>query len=80
MKIDLGGSTHMINKFRNEQGITMVTLVITILLLVIVTGMIAVNATNSLQLSNLTKLQNDIQSLSDRVAAYYVQERKITSR
>ncbi len=70
----------MINKFRNEQGITMVTLVITILLLVIVTGMIAVNATNSLQLSNLTKLQNDIQSLSDRVAAYYVQERKITSR
>lgn len=69
----------MIKKIEKEQGITMITLVITILLLVIVTGMIAVNATNSLQLANLTKLQNDIEALNDRVAAYYVKERKIAS-
>lgn len=69
----------MIKKMKNEQGITMITLITTILLLVIVTGMIAVNATNSLQLANLTKLQNDIEALNDRVAAYYVKERKTTS-
>ncbi len=70
----------MINKFRREQGITMITLITTVLLLVIVTGMIAVNAHNSLQLSNLTKLQNDVQALGDRIAAYYVKNRKITNR
>lgn len=79
MKI-IGGSKHMINKFRREQGITMITLITTVLLLVIVTGMIAVNAHNSLQLSNLTKLQNDVQALGDRIAAYYVKNRKITNR
>lgn len=79
MKI-IGGNKHMINKFRREQGITMITLITTVLLLVIVTGMIAVNAHNSLQLSNLTKLQNDVQALGDRIAAYYVKNRKITNR
>lgn len=67
----------MIKRMKNEQAITMITLVITILLLVIVTGMIAVNATNSLQLGNLTKLQNDVEALNDRVASYYVKNGKL---
>lgn len=57
---------------RNERGITLTTLAVTIVLLVIVTGVIAKNSLSTLQLSNLTKLENDIEALNNRVASYYV--------
>jgi len=57
---------------KNQRGITLVTLVITIVLLIIITATIAINSHTSLELSNLTKLENDIQALNDRVAVYYV--------
>ena len=65
----------MINKnnLKNEKGITMVILVITVIILVLITGTLLANSSDSLQLSRLTKLQNDIKALEDRVAAYYVQ-------
>ena len=62
----------MIKNLKREQGITLITLIITVVLLVIITSILAKNTYSSLQLSNLTKLQNDVESLNDRVAAYYV--------
>lgn len=57
---------------KNEQGITLITLVVTVLMLIIITGTLVVNSTSTMQLSRLTKMQNDIEALDDRVAVYYV--------
>lgn len=62
----------MIKIIRKEQGITLITLIITVLLLMIVTGVLVMNSHTSLQLSNLTRLQNDIEAINNRVASYYV--------
>lgn len=69
----------MINKntLRESRGITMVTLVITVLLLIIITSTLASNAYNTNQLSKLTRLENDIEALNDRIAAYYVEHDKL---
>ena len=67
----------MINNIKNEKGITLITLVITMILLVIITSALARNSHSSLQLSNLTKMQNDIEILNDRIAAYYVKNNKL---
>lgn len=59
--------------FKNQKGITLITLVTAIVLLVIITATIAINVNTSLQISNLTRLQNDIDTLNDRVSAYYIE-------
>lgn len=67
----------MIKNLNSEKGITLITLIITVILLVIITSIISMNAYSSMQLSNLTKLQNDIEALNDRVAAYYIKNGKL---
>lgn len=62
----------MIKLVSSQKGITLITLIITVILLVIITSVLSMNAYSSMQLSNLTKLQNDIQTLNDRVATYYI--------
>lgn len=61
--------------YRNEKGITMITLIITVMLMVIITGTLMANSKTNVQLSSFTKLQNDIETLNDRVAAYFVKTR-----
>ncbi|MCI8396349.1 MAG: type II secretion system protein [Clostridia bacterium] len=58
---------------KEERGITLITLIITVILLVIVTTILATNSYTSLQLSNLTRLQNDIEVLDSRIASYFIQ-------
>ncbi len=68
----------MINKYiKNEKGITMITLVVTVLLLIIITGTLATNSYDSTQIAKLTKLDNDIKALNDRIAAYYVEHEEL---
>lgn len=68
----------MINKYiKNENGITMITLVVTVLLLIIITGTLATNSYDSTQIAKLTKLDNDIKALNDRIAAYYVEHEEL---
>jgi len=62
---------------KNEKGITLITLVITIIVLATVTITLARNSYDSTQLSKLTKLDNDIKVLNDRVAVYYVEHDKL---
>ena len=66
----------MINK-KNERGITLLTLVLTIVILLIVTTALMMNSHTSVNLSNITRLQNDIDALTDRVAVYYVKNGKL---
>lgn len=65
------------NKIKSENGITMITLVVTILVLVLITGTLATNAYDSTQISKLTKLDNDINALNDRIATYYVENEEL---
>lgn len=58
---------------KSDKAITMLTLIITVLLLIIITSTLAVNSYDSIQISKITKLGNDIESLNDRIAAYYVE-------
>lgn len=63
----------MIKNIKEEKGITLITLIITVIILVIVTTILATNSYTSLQLSNLTRLQNDIEVLDSRIASYFIQ-------
>lgn len=65
------------NNVKNENGITMITLVVTVLLMVMITATLATNAYDSTQISRLTKLENDIEALNDRIAAYYVEHEEL---
>lgn len=60
-----------------EKGITLITLIVTVLLLIIVTGTLVMKSHTSLQLSNLTRLQNDIEALNSRIASYYVKNGRL---
>lgn len=66
----------MIKNIKEEKGITLITLIITVILMVIVTTILATNSYTSLQLSNLTRLQNDIEVLDSRIASYFIQKRR----
>ncbi len=57
---------------KNEKGITMITLALTVLILIILTSALAINSYDSMQISNLTRLENDISTLNNRIASYYV--------
>lgn len=62
----------MIKMNKSEKGVTLISLVVTIALLIIVTSIIASKSYTSVQLSNLTKLKNDIEILNNRIATYFV--------
>ena len=66
----------MIKNIRNEKGVTMITLIATVALLIIITGILATRSYTSVQLSNLTKLKNDIEVLNNRTAAYKIKREK----
>ncbi len=62
---------------KNEKGITMITLIVTVIILALITITLANNSYDTTQLSRLTKLDNDINTLNDRIAAYYVEHEKL---
>lgn len=58
-------------KIKQEKGISMVSLVITIIILVILTNMLIYNAQDNIQIKALTNLYNDIELLRGKVSEYY---------
>ena len=62
---------------KSEKGVTLAILILTVIILVILTSIIAINSNDFLKASNVTKLKNDIKALEDRVAAYYVKNNDI---
>ena len=56
---------------KNEKGITMIALVITVIILLIVANILIYNAKDTLYIKELTNLYNDIDVLKDKVSDYY---------
>lgn len=59
------------NKKNNEKGITMITLVITIMALSVLAITIVANTKSMVNTKNLSDLKNDINNLADKVADFY---------
>ncbi len=55
-----------------EKGITLITLVVAVSIMIIISGMLIYNAKNGIRMRNLKMMQNDIELLDDKVDAYYV--------
>lgn len=57
---------------RSNKGISLISLTVAVIILIMLTGMLVYNAKNGIKIRNLTKMQNDIEALNDKVHAYYV--------
>lgn len=56
-----------------DNGITLISLSIAVIIVLIITGMILYSATDSIYIENLTNMQNDIANLRDKVSLYYLE-------
>ena len=56
---------------KQEKGISMVSLIITIIILVILTNMLVYNARDNIHIKALTNLYSDIELLREKVSEYY---------
>lgn len=56
---------------KRNRGVTLVALTITVVIILIITGMIVYSAQDSLYVKNLTDMQNDIVNLRDKISLYY---------
>lgn len=65
------------SQIKRERGISLVSLVIAVLVLMILANVIIYNVKDDLKLGNLTEMQNDILNLRDKVSSYYIQNGKI---
>ena len=71
----------MMNKnLKNQKGITLISLTITVIILTLITGIIIYNARDSIYIRNYTYLENDIQNLRDMVSNYYSINGKIPAK
>ena len=61
----------MKNFFKNQKGITLISLVITVLIIILITGILIYNAKDSIYIRNYSNLKNDIQNLRSKVLNYY---------
>ncbi len=56
---------------KQEKGISLISLVITVIIIVSITGMIIYNSHTSIYVKNLTSMYNDIETLRDKISEYY---------
>lgn len=59
------------SKIKQEKGITMIALAVTVIILLIVTNILIYNAKDSIHIQALTNLYNDIELLQEKVSDYY---------
>ena len=64
-------------KIKNEKGITLTTLAISMIVLIIVINVVVYNLKDNLELGNLTEMQSDIENLRDKISEFYIQNGKI---
>lgn len=58
-------------KIKKENGITLIILVLTVVLLIIFTGVTIYNTNGSFQIQKMTRLVNDVEELKGKVLDYY---------
>ena len=54
-----------------DKGITLISLSITVIILLLITGVLLYNAKDSIEIRNYRNLSNDIQNLRDKVSEFY---------
>ena len=62
---------------KNENGISMVTLITTIILLLIISTVVIYNSRTSVHLEKLNQMYADLQTLQDKVDIYYIENGKL---
>ena len=58
-------------KIKEQKGVTMVALVVTIIIMLILTNVLVYNAQDSIYIKRLNNLYNDIELLREKVSGYY---------
>lgn len=58
---------------RNQKGINLITLTITVLVILVLTNIILYNVSDNLNIQKLRNMQTDIENLRDKVSDYYMQ-------
>ena len=61
----------MKKNIKNQKGITLISLVIAVLIIILITGILIYNARDSIYIRNYSNLKNDIQNLRSKVLNYY---------
>lgn len=59
-------------KFENNKGISLISLTVTVIIILVITGSILYNVRSNLQVESLRKMQDDITNLTDKVSTYYL--------
>lgn len=57
---------------KNQKGVTLVSLIITIIIILIITSATVYTSTNRFKINNISKMYNDIELLNDKIATYYL--------
>ena len=57
---------------KNKRGISLISLVVAISIMIIITSLLIFNAKNGIKIRTLTMMRNDISLLDDKVNSYYV--------
>ena len=65
---------------KNEKGITLVSLLITVIVMVIIAGVTVYTSENKLKANDLKKMQNDIEFLNDKISTYYMNYGEIPTK
>lgn len=62
----------MLKKFKNEKGVSLITLGVMIVMLIIISQVAIYNSRNAIKLRKIEDLKNDIELLDIKVAEYYL--------
>ena len=63
----------MKKNLKNEKGITLISLAVTVIIITIITNMLLYNLKDNLKVERLKKMQSDISNLRDKVELYYAE-------
>ena len=58
---------------KKHKGITLISLSIAVIIILTITGMLLYSTKDSIYIKNLTRMQNDIANLRDKVSLYYLE-------
>ena len=65
------------NLIKNQKGISLIALTVTILVLSIVTSIVVYNAKNNIEIREYKKLANDLEVLQNKIDMYYLKNEQL---
>ena len=60
------------NIVRNEKGVTIIALTVTVIVMIIITGTLIYKANNQVHIKKIDNLYSDIEQIRDKVSQYYI--------